>query len=525
MWRSSLLALRLGFMAVALGAPPARATDPSQRTADLPDSWLVLYNLNNPDSVAWAQWYRQVRGIPESHMMGLAAALDEHLPDLAAVQAQIIGPVHDLLTADPQLEQSIMGIVLGYDLPGHYGTPLVNPDTGGFSVADALQDMTDDDRPPGPFDYQGGQRGYNYDCPTLSGHVLPSGGRLTKATMAANRYMVMRIDAPTLDEAMQLTERALVLEDPHHSLFGETAWYDYYDPVFPSGNHEWYWLRNAVEAPELPDLPWAYFNSHAQETPQDAFRMAIYQLTGWSAANFATSDPGSRVLAFDLNSFGAVTLRSLTAYGGLYVPNALGAGYAAGIGATGEPQCCQSPVPVVLLAALREGWTLGEAYYLSNPFNDWMWTGVGDPFLRLPLWFNEAPPLQGDVNGDGTVNLRDVAGFRACLSGPGGTSDPVCQPFDFDGDGDYDLADFAGFQRAFTGGTGTVASGDYNGDGNVDIVDYAALRECQTSMGPTTLASGCDVFDFDFDLDVDLQDFGNLQVRFNTCLAPPETVR
>jgi hypothetical protein len=74
------------------------------------------------------------------------------------------------------------------------------------------------------------------------------------------------------------------------------------------------------------------------------------------------------------------------------VPNALAADYAAAIGATGEPICCVGPFPDTLMAALREGWTLGEAFYLANPYDDWMWIVVGDPLLTLPEWFTYVPP-------------------------------------------------------------------------------------------------------------------------------------
>jgi len=521
MRRHTLFVLLCAVSVVTLSVAPGWAIDPSERTADMPDSWLVLYNVNSADSVAWANWYQQERNIPADHMVGLNALLDEHLPDLEAVQEQIIAPVRDLLAGDADLEQSIMGIVLGYDVPGHYGTPLANPDIGGFSVSDALQDMTDDDLIPGYFYYEGGQRGYNWDCPNLSGLLLPPGGRLTKASMAQDRYMVTRIDAPTLADAMALTQRALVLEDPSYSLFGESVCYDYYDIDFPSGNHEWYWLRDATEEPELADLPWADFDSDTEPASHDAFRMSIYKLYGWSSADFDGAEPGSRVLGFHFNSFGAVTVRSTTAENALYVPNALAAGYAAAVGTTGEPFCCQSPFPGILLASLREGWTLGEAFYLANPFDDWMWTVVGDPFLHLPNWLDmpvfqgaDTELLQNDVNNDGMVNQRDLAGFRACLSGPGMTSPPVCGTFDSDTDGDLDLVDFAVFQRAYTGGPVEKPTGDFDGNGKIDLADLAGLIDCQAGLEPTALESGCDVFDFDFDLDVDMANFATLQALF-----------
>ena len=375
----------------------AVAIDPAERTANLPDSWLLLYNANSIQSAMWANWYRQQRGIPETHVLGLDANAGEHLTDADAVQDQIISPVRDLLDNDPLLRDSVMGILLGYGLPGHYAQPPQYPSVGGYSVTDALQDMYDDDGPLGVLEYQGGQWGYNYQCPALSGLIIWPEGRPTKAWLAPDRYMTARIDAPTLTKAKALTLRALALEEPGHSLAGENVSYDYYDPDFPTAYHEWTPLRNAVQHPELADVPWVEFDFDTEVPSGEAFRMAIYKATGWSAADFASPDPGSRVLAFDHNSWGAVTVRSTTTPGAYYVPNALEAGYAAAIGQTGEPGVAHAVYPAVLLAALREGWTLGEAYYLANPFNDWMWTLVGDPFLHLPHWFGEESAPQGTI--------------------------------------------------------------------------------------------------------------------------------
>jgi len=481
---------------------------PADRTADQPDSWLVLYNLNSPDSIEWAQWYAGQWGIPASHLLGLDASLAEHLTDLAAVQSQIIGPVRDYIAANPDVQESVMGIVLGYGLPGHYHTPPVTPSVGGYSVADALTDMTDDHLAP----YS--QRGQNTDNPHCVGQILPPGGRLTRASMAANRYMAVRIDAPTLDDAKALTLRAKALAAPDRSLYGDFIWYDYYDPSFPHPSREWYWLRAAVESPLLAVEPWAEFDIDgvraASDTPSAAFRFAIYKLYGWTPDHFSSSPPGNRVLGYHFNSFGSVTVRSLTGNNGCYVPNALAAGFAAAIGATAEPGLTASPFPDTLLAALREGWTLGEAYYLANPFNDWMWNLVGDPFLTLPNWFDEieVPDPHGDINGDGVINERDLAAFRACMSGPGHHADPVCAPLDFNGDEDVDLQDLAGFQRVYEGGAAGEVTFDHNEDGQVDVLDFNAMLDCMYGPGPTSevFGHGCYHFDADFDLDVDLRD-------------------
>jgi len=385
--------LLLGGAAVCLSlAASASAVDPAQRTADMPDSWLVLFNLNDPYSITWAAWYQGQRGIPIQNMVGLYTSTAEHLNTLQEVQDQIITPVRDLLLDDPELEQSIMGIVLGFHLPGHYGSIPNSPGTGGYAVADALQDMFDDNLSPA------NQFGTNLDNPHVFGNILPAGGRLTKATMQPNRYMVARIDAPSLTTARALTYRAKALADAEATLFGQNVFYDFFDLDFPSQSHEWFWLRSAVESPDLASVPWTEFDIDGQAAPalpwNDAFRFGVYKLFGWSAADFAGPNPGSRVLAYHLISFGAITVRSTIADGGVYVPNAIEAspGYAAAIGATGEPNTLVAPFPDTLLAALEQGWTLGEAFYLANPFDDLVWNLVGDPFLTLPNWFDELPP-------------------------------------------------------------------------------------------------------------------------------------
>ena len=63
------------------------------------------------------------------------------------------------------------------------------------------------------------------------------------------------------------------------------------------------------------------------------------------------------------------------------------------------------------------------------------------------------PPLFGDADADGDVDLDDWAVVQSCVTGVGGT--PLgegCELFDFDWDGDVDLTDLAAFQRLFGGG-------------------------------------------------------------------------
>ena len=60
-------------------------------------------------------------------------------------------------------------------------------------------------------------------------------------------------------------------------------------------------------------------------------------------------------------------------------------------------------------------------------------------------------PIPGDFNGDGLVDLTDLAAFDSCLTGPdAGPIDDACRPGDFDQDDDIDLPDFAALTRSWT---------------------------------------------------------------------------
>ena len=59
-----------------------------------------------------------------------------------------------------------------------------------------------------------------------------------------------------------------------------------------------------------------------------------------------------------------------------------------------------------------------------------------------------------------------------------------------------------------------VRPGHWDGDGDVDLDDLAPLSECMMGPGSDLCESACDVFDFDLDADVDLSDFGAFQRVF-----------
>ncbi len=468
---------------VGLGGSQGASQDwncePTERYADQPDSWLVLYNLNVPESIEWAIWYRDQRNIPPENMIGLYASTSEHLNSLADVQAQLVGPVRAILENDPELRERIMGILLGYRLPGHYASPpLGGP--GGYSVADAFQDMTDDDLPPNV------QKGYNLLCPHFSQSMLPPEGRLTKSRMPDFHHIVARIDAPTLELAKAMTTRAKAIESQNHYLMGEIAGFDYSDTQFSAG--VWPWLQDAVNSPELMDVPWLEFDSDVEGIDRDAFRIDTHDVANWNNGRLFSEFPGSRIFAYNFNSWGATTVRSTTAENGRFVPNAIANGYAAGIGSTGEPQYA-APLPKILVGCLREGWTLGESFFLCNPLNDWMWTLVGDPFLRVPNWFpvEPRPPAgNGDIDGNGVVDGVDIVLLSQIYAGI--IDDPILiANADMSGDGRIDEDDIFLILGPALWGTAMPwhlqGTGDLDGDGQITGLDL--LLFVQMIMRPS----------------------------------------
>lgn len=427
------------FVSTLIASAGAAAVPPTERTADMPDSWLVLYNANVTESAAWAAWYADQWGIPVDQRLGLPASTAEHLADDAAFESQIAGPLRAFLQSHPDVAARTMGFVVGYALPGHFGD--VKFSVGGRSVACALHDMNDE------------AFNVNPDTPHLVDRVLPAAGRLTRARMSPDHFLCARLDGPDLDAVKQLTLRAKALRSGGPRLPGHCIYADFQDVVLPSGG-VWMQLRTAFESPDFADLPWRLFESDVESTPNDFMRFDTHDVANWANGRLGGTPAGPRILAYNLNSWGATTVRSITDQDQRFVPNALDNGYAAAIGATGEPSSVVGPYVDTLLAGLRQGWTLGETFYLANPYDDFMWTLVGDPFLRVPDWSSSAPnALAEDADGDGDVDLVDFDGFLGCYgrSTTGLPADSPCAKTDFDADGDTDVSDFARFQACFNG--------------------------------------------------------------------------
>lgn len=71
---------------------------------------------------------------------------------------------------------------------------------------------------------------------------------------------------------------------------------------------------------------------------------------------------------------------------------------------------------------------------------------TGAEFRSVAFWYQQ-PPLCGDPEADGDLDLRDFVGLQRCFAAPPG----ACAQFDCDEDGDVDLDDYAVFESSLSG--------------------------------------------------------------------------
>lgn len=84
-------------------------------------------------------------------------------------------------------------------------------------------------------------------------------------------------------------------------------------------------------------------------------------------------------------------------------------------------------------------WTMGST--------DGGWRFCGWNIDDVTLATSACDVVTGDWNGDGQVDVEDLAAFPPCVNGPTGDIAPGCGIFDFNADEHVDLDDYAAFQQ------------------------------------------------------------------------------
>lgn len=329
--------------------------------------WLAIYNRANADSVMWAGWYRQQRGLPFANLLGLTLATDEVI-DEAAFDA-MRDAVADYLATNG-LSGQVLGIVCGHGVPGQY----VRGDGKVESIAGRLHRLegasTSEANPL-----------FDADEPV----------RLTGANRGGLR-LAARIDGATLGDSQAMTNRAMVIEaaglrdgaDAKLWLDAVTTGSTY--AFAQQAMLEW----AAGTGRQALRLPMA-LTAATDPASEVSFASVDHDgfFIGWRATEvpvgFFGEPAGRRVFAMQLDNTIA-TAESLRS-GTCWVKAAMNAGYAATGGTSRAISVTAVPGAAIglMFEALRRGWTLGEAWFASLDVLGEGLTLVGDPLMTVRM--------------------------------------------------------------------------------------------------------------------------------------------
>ncbi len=339
---------------------------PASPFADDPARWLVIYNRDWPESVAFSEAYRQARGVPCANLCGLSLPMSETIgtTDFAALHAAI-----NTYLVENHLADWITGLLLGYGVPGLVDAP------GGPQPVAALLHM---------------------DAPGVGAVFNPlfdttgESQRLTSESLQGLR-LTARIDAPDLASAIALIHRADVLREAPLNPSPSAAIH-IGGPLPPTAFTQAHadllaWGESLSR--QATRLPVNILDATTASITGDLFLWAWTSASGIAPENFFASmgdDPC--VFALPLSAT-AATVTSLRAWPDSrnddWATASINAGYAAIGVASGPLAPVLVPHPAPFFNALRQGWTLAEAWLLCQPVLRDRLCLIGDSLATVAL--------------------------------------------------------------------------------------------------------------------------------------------
>ncbi|AQQ71287.1 hypothetical protein SMSP2_01658 [Limihaloglobus sulfuriphilus] len=200
------------------------------------------------------------------------------------------------------------------------------------------------------------------------------------ASADSKTLIVSRLDGPTADIACSLVDGAMIAEqiglnglacfDSRGYTSGSKPGLDVYDVDIVTA------YRN------FKDAGWKCILDRTESVfpVGKCDGTAVY--CGWySLKNYKPAFsfvPGA--VGYHIASWEAVDMRNVQS--NQWVPGLLNDGITATIGAVAEPYLQSFPLPSEFFASLLEGYSLGEAYFNTLPFNSWQQMLIGDPLYR-----------------------------------------------------------------------------------------------------------------------------------------------
>ena len=188
---------------IAESAIGPHRVSPSRDDASDPSRWLVVYNADHTDGSAWAEHYRDARGVPYANLCGLALPLEETIS--AAQYLALRDAVLAYLSENGFAEQ-VVGVLLGLGVPGYV-------DYVGQGDVIAVSSLLHTDA--------------TGDATSLNAlHRDPPVARPMADALAGVRF-TGRIDGTDLSEAIALVDRATALmAAPPTAASGGDVWLD-----------------------------------------------------------------------------------------------------------------------------------------------------------------------------------------------------------------------------------------------------------------------------------------------------------
>jgi len=375
---------------------------------------VVLVNTNDSGSAEIAKYYTQQRGIPKANIIALEMPTKETVTVREFVDT-IYNPLLNTL-----IEKNWMNAVKanGRDCVGrervsmatHHISYLVT--TRGVPVRIANDPMllgAESEQLPKQFKVNNGSvdgelalLAASSNLPMTAFVPNPLFSKITPTSSNEKRVIrVSRLDGPSVAVVKKLIARSMQAEA--QGLMGRA----YFDMGGPHAKGD-EWMAAAGDLAVT-----AYFDTNFEKTKRpmdgrDRFDApAIYM--GWYRQNAYgpwlqpkwTVPPGA--IGFHLHSFSAKTVRS-TRIGwlGAFVNQ----GYCATVGNVYEPYLEYTHHPHMLLAALLEGHTFGEAAMFCNPVLSWQGVAIGDPLYR---------PFKVGLDAQLKVSMKNELSAYLCL--------------------------------------------------------------------------------------------------------------
>jgi uncharacterized protein (TIGR03790 family) len=332
--------------------------------ANDPARWLVLYNTNITSAAVWAETYRQRRGVPFANLLGLALPTSETITP--ADYANLAQAVNDYLATQAVTDQ-ILGILAGHGVPGYVD------DAGALKAVPALLQSARTDLAMLSNPHAGDQHPTRPDAATLN-----------------TTRLTARLDGPDRETTEAWLDRADTLIQ--NGLGDGDAATIFFDPVMSSGvsyytdrMRQWADSLDRMRT-RLPitrsDDGSAYNDVNFNAISSDAFAW-LWPATEPDPSDFFLDPPGRRVLSVQLHSDHptATTLRDAAVAN--WIASPAKAGYAATVASSRAYSPSEVPYARPLFEALRRGWTLAEAWFVSVHRLRHALYLVGDPLMTV----------------------------------------------------------------------------------------------------------------------------------------------